>query len=230
MKKFYYIAFSYVLVLMVGCSDKKNLSDVLIYGNSFIYIDDTEFEPPADWKTHKFFYGAFQIQLPPYMFKTDSASLSEEFCSSSVFMYRDSLNDEEFHYARISIDYYYNPYVDYNMANEVLNIESQKEIMWPIVKRNIRGGKRIAGFVTKNDNIINGPFYRVLKLSKHRQFKVHDAFYRRAGHGDPVSCHLYLLMNKKECTMMMVSYHDRDSLIFKNLFNVVKTFKWRRLY
>ena len=226
MKNVLFITLLFIVSLPAGC-DNKRTSDDLIYGNSFIRPDSTKVQVPEDWVTHSIFHGAFQIKLPPYMHKTDSTLLNEDYWTSSIYMYRDTIESGEYYYARVSIDYYCNPDITYYNANEAISIEKLKEIMEPFIQKALKGGM-VAGYMIKDDKIINGPFYEVLSLSTPRPFKVYDTFYRRTGHGDPVSCHLYLLMNRNEAALIMVSYYDRDSMKFKDLFNVIKTFKWKR--
>lgn len=46
-------------LLMVGCLDYKSYDDVLLYGNNFIHLDNTELDVPRDWNTHEFMHGTF---------------------------------------------------------------------------------------------------------------------------------------------------------------------------
>ena len=65
----------------------------------------------------------------------------------------------------------------------------------------------------------------------HKIFYAYDAYHRRKGHTQgegPVSCHIIHLMNKTEAALMTVSFYDKNSVLFENLFNVVKTFKWAK--
>lgn len=51
--------------------------------------------------------------------------------------------------------------------------------------------------------------------------------YERTGLKGPVNCRIYLLCNYDEMAKIIVSYRERDSLIWKkDLDNVIRTFKW----
>lgn len=218
-------------LLFVGCWDSNQFNEVELYGNSFIRLNNKDFVAPDDWKTHCLFDSAFQIQLPPYMRQTESFPMNEG-CSSAIFMYRDTTENNEYHYGRVGIDYYYHGIGDFNKANDYISYSDQERVLAPIVKKALRGGKKILNDTVPDGELLNGPFYDSHYLYNQKFFYAYDAYYRRKGHtGEgPVSCHIFFLMNRSEAALMTVSYHDPDSLLFKDLFNFVKTFKWTTIH
>ena len=72
-------------------------------------------------------------------------------------------------------------------------------------------------FAKPDEYVLNSDMYFAL-----------DKIYRRKSvTGDsPVSVHIYIMQNDDKMVKMMVAYHDKDSLIFKDLFQSVKTFEW----
>ena len=83
--------------------------------------------------------------------------------------------------------------------------------------------------------ILNGPFMDCSTTNQifdknNKLIRTHflDTYYRRKSvTGDsPVSVHIYIMQNDDKMVKMMVAYHDKDSLIFKDLFQSVKTFEW----
>ena len=215
------------LLIVLGCMNNKPISDSDIYGNSFICLGDEEFHAPDDWEIHDLFFNAFQIRLPPFMKQTDTKPLKDGY-GCAIFMYRDST--EEYHYGRMSIDYNYHPNGGYSKASDCISYSDQVEILEPIVMGALRGGSLTSYYYVPEGEIINGPFYENHII--HGCY-AYDAFYRRKGHIEgegPVSCHVLLLMNKVESALITVSFHDKDSVLFENLFNAVKTFQWTNDY
>lgn len=208
--------------MLYGCSNNRTISDAEIYGNSFIRLGLEDFHAPSNWETHDMFYGAFKIQLPPYMKQTENKPLRDGY-GCAIFMYRD-----KYHYGRLCVDYNYHRSGGFNKANDYIKYSEQVAILEPIVRGALSGGTT-AYYTVPEGEIINGPFY-----DNHYVYGcyVYDAYYRRKGHTSgegPVSCHIFLLMNKVESAVITVSYHDKDSLLFDNLFNSVKTFKWSNI-
>ncbi len=214
-----------ILLMSLGCRNNMPISDKEIYGNTFIKLGFEDFHAPIDWETHDLFYGAFKMQLPPYMKQTENKPLRDGY-GCAIFMYRDST--EEYHYGRLSIDYNYHRSGGFNKANEYIKYSEQVAILEPIVRGALSSGK-IANYTVPEGEIINGPFYDNHNVCG---CYVYDAYYRRKGHTSgegPVSCHIFLLMNKVESALITVSYHDKDSVLFDNLFNAVKTFRWSNI-
>lgn len=217
---------------MFSCSERKTVSDIELYGNSFIRVDPFDFKVPYDWEIHDMFDNAFQIQLPPYMKQTQSFPMKDGY-SCAIFTYCDTTDAKEYHYGRIGIDYYRHETSDFNKANEYITLSAQESFFAPVIKKALSGGKMSDGYTVPEGELLNGPFYN----SHHLQYGInsfyaYDAYYRRKGNTNegPVSCHIYYLSNKTEATMMTVSYHDKDSLLFKDLFNFVKTFIWVNIH
>ena len=220
-----------LVFMMVGCWDSKPISETELYGNSFIHIDSKDFNAPDNWKTLSLFDSAFQIKLPPYMRQTESFPMNEG-CSSVIFMYRDTTKNGEYHYGRVGIDYYYHGVGDFNKADEYISYSDQERVLEPVVKKALSGGKQMLDYTVPDGELLNGPFYDSHHIYDRKFFYAYDAYYRRKGHtGEgPVSCHIFFLMNRTEAALMTVSYHDPDSVLFKDLFNLVKTFKWTTIH
>lgn len=212
--------------VLMGCSESNQVSEAELYGNSFIKIDNSDFSVPSNWNTHDLFNNSFQINLPPYMHVTKNYPV-EDNGASIIFNYRDTANTDKFHYGRVGIDYYYREIGDFNKASENISYSDQVNMLSPIVERSLK--VYVKGF--PDGEIINGPFYTSHFLYDKKSFYAYDAFFRRKGIPEsegPVSCHIFLLMNKTEAAVMTVSFFDKDSVLFENLFNVVKTFKWTK--
>ena len=231
MKHLFRILFFLFIIALVSCWDNKPINATKLYGNTFIHVDYQDFNAPNDWKAHSLFDSAFQIHLPPYMRQTESFPMKDG-CSSVIFMYRDSTDSGEYHYGRVGIDYYYHGVGDFNKASDILSYSDQEKALSPVVKKALSGEKNTLGYSVPDGELLNGPFYDAHSLIDHKPFIAYDAYYRRKGHtGDgPVSCHIFFLMNKTEAALMTVSFHDRDSVLFNNLFNIVKTFKWTTIH
>lgn len=221
----------FFLLGLISCSESKPLTDEEVYGNTFINIGSEDFEAPDSWITHNIFDSAFQIKLPPYMCQTESCPMREG-CASTIFMYRDTTDADEYHYGRIGIDYYYHGVGDFNKANEYISYSEQEKALAPVVSRALSGEQKILDYTVPDGKLLNGPFYDSHLLYNSGLFYAYDTYYRREGHTEgagPVSCHIFLLMNKTEAALMTVSFHDKDSAMFDNLFKVVKTFKWAKI-
>ena len=229
MKKNQYIIILIVL-LLCSCREGKHISDVELYGNTFINIGYEDFNAPDSWVEHQLFDGAFQVKLPPYMRQTENFPMTDGH-ATTIFMYRDTTGTSDYHYGRVGIDYYYHGFGDFNKANERISYSDQEKALAPIVQAALSGGQIMLDYTVPNGELLNGPFYDSHLLYNKGSFYAYDAYYRREGHtaGEgPVSCHIFLLMNKTEAALMTVSFHDKDSALFDNLFNMVKTFRWTK--
>jgi len=213
-------------ILFVGCMKSNTVSDVELYGNTFLHIDDEEFNVPNSWVTHNMFDSAFQIKLPSYMHKSMSYPMRNGY-ANTVFTYRDTTGTGKYHYGRIGLDYYRG---DFNKADEYISYSEQEKQLAPVVVRALSSRIKIPDYTVPDGKLLNGPFYDSHLLVRQNLY-VYDASYRRKGNtGEgPVSCHIFLMMNKTEAVLMTVSYHDKDSVLFKNLFNSVKTFEWTKI-
>lgn len=219
------------IATMVSCWGNKHNSDAELYGNTFIHVDYKDFQAPNDWNTHCLFDNAFKIQLPPYMQQTEFHPMKDG-CSSVVFMYRDSTDASEYHYGRVCIEYYYHAKGDFNKADEYISYSDQEMVLSPVVKRALSGGMKILDYTVPDGELLNGPFYDSHQIYDYKFFYAYDAYYRRKGHtgNGPVSCHIFFLMNRTEATLMTVSFNDKDSVLFNNLFNFIKTFRWTTIH
>lgn len=213
-------------IVVFGCKGQKQHNNEF-YGNSFIHIDNSDFKAPQNWLSYCLFDSSFQIKLPPYMVQRHYVPIGDS-NSSVIFMYSDSTNTDEYHYGRVGIDYYYRGNGDFNKVTDHLTNTDREAILSPIVNRALKGGV-LGEHKFPDGEILNGPFYKTHILYDRTLFFAYDAFYRRNGaykNDGAVSCHIFLLMNKYEAVVMTVSHFDKDSTLFDNLFNVVKTFKW----
>ena len=220
-----------IIFLLLSCSDKK-YSDKKIYGNSFINIEfDNGFKQPLDWR--KYSNDVYDISIPYYMKRQnwDVDSFIADKPNVIVFRYNDK------HYGRIEIVYTKGD-VKYNYADHMVDIYEQntKKQLDEIVTENVDAGTIHNGLIkVKEAKLLNGPFYACYNLSSNQNnyasFYVVDVFYRRSGYdgNGPVSCHIFFLQNRSEMVRMTISYRDSDSTIFKNMFNVVRTFRWNKI-
>ena len=100
MKRVFLILPLFATIFFSGCWESKHVSDVELYGNTFIHVGYEDFSAPDSWVTHNLFDSAFQIKLPPYMRNTESYPMRDG-CASTIFMYRDTTDADEYHYGRI---------------------------------------------------------------------------------------------------------------------------------
>lgn len=217
---------------LICCIENKPINKTAIYGNTFIAPNHDDFEAPEDWQTYDLCYDAFQIRMPKYM----KASTIQHYPNKEnptminvVFNYRDSTNNTDYHYGRIGIDYYISKKGEFASARQMLSQTDMEMMYKPIIERALAGGKLTDTYKIPDAEIINGPFYDRHIISD--VTLASDVYYRRksnTGEG-PVSCHIFVMQNKTEAVGLTVSYHDRDSLLFDNLFNIVKTFKWKKI-
>lgn len=237
MKRFPIFLFLLTLIIF-GCEQRKPISSIELYGNSFIRLDIMEdFRAPSTWESLDLFDSAFHIQIPSYMKLTQTVPLQNG-CQSVIYTYNDTTNSEEFHYGRIGIDYYKTKSPTFNKATDNL-LHEEESFMKPLVKSALKGGMKITeNIISQDGEILNGPFYDIHSFftsppQNHLQYFGYDAYYRRNGHvkgGSPVSCHIFLLMNSTESAVITVSHYDKDSLVFENMFKIIKTFKWNIIH
>jgi len=227
--KHYYLLLAAFLLIAIGCSERKPKTDLEYYGNTFIKMSDDVFEAPIDWKRVVLGDGEFEIQMPAYM--RDNSMPHAEGASNQTYLfnYRDTTGRNESHYGRIAVDFIKGK--PFNLATEYISFKDQYDFWDPIVQQALKGGKGPDGFEVPDGKLLNGPHYSELRSNV--PIYIYDACYRRGGHikGEgPVSVHMFFMMNKQEAAIMTISYHDKDSVLFKDLFNVVKTFKWKEIY
>lgn len=229
MRRTVFLIFIFIVPFLITGCRKSKTNEVELYGNSFIHLNREKFNAPETWVIHNFFDSAFQVKLPAYMRKTQTIPMIDG-CSRIIFMYRDTVKGAEYHYGRVGIDYYNHPNEVFPKSDEYISVDEQKVIFAPLIKAALRGYEDLYIRVPEG-KIINGPFYESHLFQYNAGF-VYDAFYRRKGHTEgkgAVSCHIFVMMNKTEAAAFCVSFHDQDSAIFSNLFDVVKTFKWNHI-
>lgn len=132
----------FAALFVLGCMKPKYVTDMELYGNTFIHIGNGYFDTPDDWITHNLFDSAFQIKLPPYMHRAESSPMRDG-CANITFMYRDTTNIDEYHYGRISLDYFRNSLVGFKKSDEYISYSEQKEILAPLVSKALSGGLKI---------------------------------------------------------------------------------------
>lgn len=232
MKQYHLLLFATCLLMAESCNERKKISDLDYYGNTFIKMSNDVFDTPKDWNSFVLGDGNFEIQMPPYMRDNSMPHADGSTRQTYLFNYRDTTENRKYHYGRIAIDFIKND--NFKKATEYMPYGDQYDFWEPIVRQALKGSIGKDGFVFPDGKILNGPYYENLYLKcPNASIYVYDAFYRREGHikGEgPVSVHMFLMMNKQEAAMMTISYHDKDSVLFKDLFNVVKTFKWKEIH
>ena len=238
MKKFPFLLFC-LFFMVLGCEQRKQISNEEFYGNSFIRVNMSEdFKAPDTWESMNLFDSAFHIQIPNYMKLSQTVPIQDG-CQSVIFTYNDTTNSEDFHYGRIGIDYYKYSTPKFSKATENLDYHDREALLKPLITAALKGGQKISDKIVAQDGeVINGPFYDTQCFfyrgnGKYAQCFASDGYYRRNGHvkgGSPVSTHIYLLMNSTESAVITVSHYDKDSLIFENMFKIIKTFNWNNVH
>ena len=210
--------------LLVACK-KKVPSEIEMYGNTFGRISCDEFQVPCYWSKYNLMDSSCSIMMPPNMRETsfDGVDIIDKEMGTN-FCYHDLKNRNNHYYCRVTIDYIRAQKGTFLMPSEwALNTEI-KMALDEIVDRETEN-KRL---------ILNGPYFDCLttnqkiKNNKYTRTYFLDTYYRRKSvTGDsPVSVHIFCLQNDDKMIKMMIAYHDKDSIVFKNLFNSIKTFKW----
>ena len=235
MNRLPYLLFVFALIA-IGCEGRKEISSTELYGNSFIHVDVmSNFRAPFEWKSCELFDSAFHISIPDYMKVSQTVPLRDN-CESIIYTYNDTTNSEDFHYGRIGIDYYRYSSPQFSKATDNL-LHQMESLMKPLVTAALKGGMKVNDTLVVGDGeLLNGPFYDIHSFFSNdyqrRQYFGYDAYYRRSGHAtdSPVSTHIFLSMNSTESAVITVSHYDKDSLIFENLFKIIKTFRWNKLH
>ena len=232
MRRIHYILISYTLFLFSGCWDRKPINNADVYGNTFIQVYAGDFKAPESWVTHHLFDSAFQLRLPKFMCQTESLSMRGG-CATTIFTYCDTAKQKEYHYGRIGIDYFKCALCGFNKADDYIDYTDIISLFAPILKRSLSGGKKYGDYTVPDAELLNGPFYDSHLLYDQHIVYAYDVYYRRKSHTkgeSPISCHIFYLMNGVEAVLLTVSYHDKDSVLFSNLFNCIKTFKWKTIH
>lgn len=227
MRKILTSLLSITLAMLVSCKENKTLRNIDVYGNTFLQVCSGDFKAPDNWVTHHPFDSAFQLQLPPFMCQTESLPMRGG-CATTIYTYCDTAKQEEYHYGRVGIDYFNCALCGFTKAD--VFIVNPDTLFAPILKKALSGGKKYGDYTVPDAELLNGPFYDSHLIYDNHIVYAYDAYYRRKSHTDgdtPISCHLFFLMNKEEAALITVSYYDKDSILFGNLFNCIKTFKWK---
>lgn len=184
---------------------------------------------PKDWKKHLLMSGRCSIYLPSNLKETmyyGGSYTSPE--NGTGFENNDSVTDKHY-YCIVGIAYYYgHPGSFYKHGDCKFIEESSFKKDMQIIVDDIIGYECI-------DLLEEGPFCNVEfnesyddgnRIGHDVYFEV---YYKRKSifqGEDPMVVHMYIFQddtNKVEITM---SHHEKDSLVFKDLFQAVQTFRW----
>ena len=195
-----------------------------------------DFDAPATWITHSY-AEAFTIQIPPYM---DEQSFVLSHNDNDTKMEKCTLNNKEYmanqnaftcfkckkdsvhnKYAYIKINYLKGNKGDFWVHVCNVDVVSNEFDMFcdNFIKSDLGTGK----LITKRK--------RNIDFTKNGDMMV-DICYQRVGNIDgegPVTVHIFVLQNLDECVILVVSYHDKNKEMYKDLFNIVETFKWNNI-
>lgn len=219
------IVFACMVILLIGCKESVP-SDTKLYGNTFINIQSKEFKVPTDWIRYNLMDSACSIMMPPNMKETvlDGFNFIDK-SEGTTFSFNDTTDSKKYFYSRVAIDYFREKQGTFAKRNEyILDSEVYKLL-----------DKMVDAEIKNPDLILNGPFYDCSETNQmpstdngFTSTYYLDTFYRRKGltGNGPVSVHIFIMQNDDKMVKMMISYHDKDSLTFNNLFQSIKTFKW----
>lgn len=213
-----------IALLLVACKEKVP-SELEMYGNTFGRISSGKFEVPNDWVKYNLMDSACSIMMPPNMRETylDGVNIIDG-DKGTNFSFHDSSDNMKHYYSRVSVDYIRAKKGTFAMPDEwVLNVDNTMAL-----------DEMVDGEIKDRNLILNGPYFdcsttnQIFKNNKLTCTYYLDTYYRRKSiTGDsPVSVHIFFLQNDDKMIKIMMAYHDKDSLIFENLFNSIKTFEW----
>lgn len=209
-----------VSILLSSCGNRETSNIEAEYWR----VDET-FVSPSDWETREF-ADAFSLDIPPYMRETymadeghlltDTPLVPGEWNETSFNSKRnDTAHDN---YAHIGIKYLKGNDGDFNGYLDCL-FPSQPEVSQfcdLLIKKQLGTGKLIKvldkQFICLND--CGGL----------------DMCYQRVGNtiGEgPVTVHIFFLQNYDEAVQVTVSYHEKNKDAYKDLYNLIATFKWK---
>ncbi|WP_315332661.1 hypothetical protein [Prevotella histicola] len=220
------IVFTCMTILLFGCKESVR-NDLDLYGNTFINIDSKEFKVPSDWIRYNLMDSACSIMMPPNMKETvwDGFHFIDK-SEGTTFSFNDTTDSLEHFYSRVAIDYFRANQGTFAKRNEYLVLD--KEAYTAL-------DNMVDAELESPDLILNGPFYDCSETNQmpstdngFTSTYYLDTYYRRRGltGNGPVSVHIFIMQNDDKMVKMMISYHDKDSLTFNNLFQSIKTFKW----
>ena len=227
------------IILIVGfCScTSHSKSDQERYGNSFINLNDSDFSAPKNWQEFCLIDSSFMVLIPPYMVQSFKIGYDSLRGNEALFIHNDSLTNNEYKYGQLYFMHRKLPGNSANAATDYIFFDSGTlRKLDELVDYAIGKTTNDRNLQSKNppDIILNGPFHQCLNIGHYGDKDAYaiDIAYRRGGHSrgkGPVSCHYFIIQNCDEVVHIQISHHDRDSLYFKDLFKVVKTFKWKLL-
>ena len=233
MRKFIMIVVS-IVVAFASCT-RHHVSDMELYGNTFLHLTDSDFTVPSDWVEYSLIDSSFTISIPPYMRLSLIYGMRMVEKDEVVFSHNDSVTNGEHKYGRIWIGYSKVPEGTANTVTDYINTyEPQTYQALETIVNNALG----KGQNSPSDQngvpagvVLNGPFYQCLNIGKYDWHSLYaiDAYYRRGGHTKgkgAVSCHIFIVQNYDEMVQITMSHHDKDSLDFKDMFKAIKTFRW----
>lgn len=215
----------YILaILLIACKEKVP-SELEMYGNTFGRISSGLFDVPSDWVRYNLMDSTCSIMMPPNMRETflDGVIIIDKNMGTN-FCYHDSTDNLKHYYSRVAIDFVKTKKGSFAKPDEwVLSAESIMAL-----------DKIVDSEIQDRSLILNGPYFdcsttnQMFKNDKLTRTYFLDTYYRRKSiTGDsPVSVHIFFLQNDDKMVKMMIAYHDKDSLVFQNLFNSIKTFEW----
>ena len=212
-------------LLLVSCEEKCK-SEFEMYGNTFSKISSLHFDVPDNWVKYDLMDNAFSIQVPPYMRETiwDGMDIIDK-DKGTTFCYNDSTLEDEHYYGRVAIDYVTASKGTFFKPDEYALKGETFDVLEKIVDDEIKD----------RSQLLNGPIFDCSSTNQsyfqnNKPCSTHylDIFYRRKSvtKSSPVSVHIFLLQNDDKMVKMMISFHDKDSMIFSDLFKIIKTFEW----
>ena len=234
MKNIAWIGFVIMIACMVISCKQRKVSDMELYGNTFIHINMDDFDVPYNWTEYELMDGACSIMMPPYMKKTvwDGTDVIDDkkgtnFCYNDTTDWNDSVSvkSRKYYYTRVYVDYIRASHGTFSKPGDIVSSAETDQQLEQMAYNEIQD----------RTLILNGPFVDWFFTNNpltngQKPTQVLDTYYRRKGlTGEgPVSVHIFLIQNDDKAVKIMMAYHDKDSLEFKDLFNSAKTFRWKQ--
>ena len=234
-KKYSLISISFVVMtisVIIACTnDKSENINLKLFGNTFLAIEQG-FKAPDEWIEYPLMEGRCSIALPPNLKETsvDGGTIIPKE-SGTTFVYSTDSIDSLYHYCRVAIDYYHGQEGTFASRGEHITIpyKDLEAMLKPLA---------IETLGAENEHLLlNGPLYFQHYNSTYYDGSSYDSdmyldiCYRRKSdieENNPVSLHVFLFQDNTDMVKITMSFHDKDSLVFKKLFQSVQTFKWHR--
>lgn len=205
-------------IILSSCGSKETPAVT-----EFWEIDDT-FTAPADWQT-KEYAKAFSIQLPPYVkvranYEEDHVLLDEPVESNGWWdetFTSDKSDGIHNSWSWVNIKYMKGNDGDFNGYSDVLSTSDPivDSFCDQLIKYQVGEGKLIK-VLSKKLLLLEGT-------------TALDMCYQRRGNTEgegPVTAHIFFMQNYNEAVQITVSFHDKNKEAYKDLYNIVTTFKW----